>query len=77
MALDIDQQRTIGITAGTLAHWLKDNRERVEEMIEKGVVDPDEYGMYTMATGFIRLYKECIDHGIITPPTVEGPSTRQ
>ena len=77
MALDLEHQRALGIQAGTLAQWLKDNRQRVLEEEERGVCSPDDWGMYTMATGFLRLYKEAIDHGIIQLPTAPEPLTVQ
>jgi len=77
MALDLEHQRLLGIQAGTLSMWMKANRERVELEEANGICSPDDWGMYQMATGFLRLYKECIDHGIIVVPTVDAPSTTQ
>lgn len=77
MALDLEHMRALGIQAGTLAQWLKDNRERVLLEEEKGICSPDDWGMYTMATGFLRLYKEAVDHGIIRLPTVDAPPALQ
>lgn len=68
MSLNFGQQQTLGIIAGTLAQWLKDNPDAADNVDENGFSDADEVGMYALATGFLRLYKECLEAGIITPP---------
>lgn len=76
MALDFEQQRTLGIMAGTMAQWLRDNPDAADNVDENGFSDADEVGMYALATGFLRMYKECLDAGIITPPQIP-PKTIQ
>lgn len=77
--LDTEQQKTLAIMAGTLAQWLRDNTdEAVEQTNEEGEADADAFGMRAMAIGYLRLYKECIDAGIITPIThVQSTATKQ
>lgn len=66
MALDYANQVTLGIMAGTLAQWLRDNPESLD-VDEKGLGDADEFGMYAMATGFLRMYRELLEAGIVQP----------
>jgi len=60
MALDYETQQTLGVMAGTLAQWLKDNKGALEERDENGCADADDFGMYSLATGFLRMYHELI-----------------
>lgn len=66
MSLDYQQQVTLGLMAGTLAQWLRDNPEALD-VDEKGLGDADEFGMFAMATGFLRMYKELIEAGVVQP----------
>ena len=68
MALDFEQQQTLGLMAGTLAQWLRDNPEALEPD-EDDLGDADEFGMFAMATGFLRMYKELLELKVIIPPT--------
>lgn len=77
MSIDYECQQTLGIMAGTLAQWLRDNRDTALDTDDMGLGDADAFGMYTMATGFLRMYKELIDLGVIKPPTVAGTGRRQ
>ena len=86
MALDAAAQATLGIMAGTLAHWMRDNQDRMEKpAIEgEGTIDAEELGMYAMATGFLRMYYELYRLGEIQdpqapppPPTHDNPGTVQ
>ena len=77
MALDLEAQRTLGVMAGTLAQWLRENPDPRDEVNEQGEADADEFGMYALATGFLRLYKECLDAGIIIVPTHKNPPLKQ
>jgi len=69
MAIEFKDQQILGVMAGTLAQYTRDNPQPQPD--ENNVGDADEFGMYAMATGFLRLYYECIKAGIITPPTGE------
>lgn len=68
MALDFEQQQTLGLMAGTLAQWLRDNPEALEPD-EDGLGNADEFGMFAMATGFLRMYRELLESGAIKVPT--------
>ena len=67
MAIDYQAQVTLGLMAGTLAEWLRDNGPHYDELNEQGEGDADEFGMYAMATGYLRMYKELIDLGEVSP----------
>lgn len=71
MALSFAQQQTLGIMAGTLAQWLRDNPEALEPD-EEGLSDADEFGMFSLATGYLRMYKELLDLGVIKVPQPTG-----
>lgn len=73
MSLDFESQRTLGVMAGTLAQYIRDNPEQPTPD-EDGVADADEFGMYAMATGFLRLYYELVKLGAIQLPDGEVPS---
>lgn len=60
MALDNRNKETLRVLAATHAAWLRDNRDVGD------TDDDDRYPMYIMATGFMRLYYEAIEAGIIT-----------
>lgn len=64
--LDYQHQVTLGLMAGTLAQWLRDNPEALD-VDEKGLGDADEFGMFAMATGFLRMYRELIELGVVQP----------
>lgn len=66
MALDYGQQVTLGLMAGTLAQWLRDNPDALEPD-EQGLGDANEFGMYAMATGFLRMYRELLELGVVKP----------
>lgn len=72
--LTAEQQATLRIMAGTLAQWLKDNRHKYDEVDKDGLANADEYGMYQISTGFMRLYFECVQAGIIDPAAPNQPS---
>jgi hypothetical protein len=59
MALDYQTQVSLGLMAGTLAQWLRDNPE-ARDLDEKGLGDADEFGMYALSTGFLRMYHELL-----------------
>ena len=64
MALDYENNVSLGIMAGTLAQWLKDNPE-ANDIDDNGFGDADEFGMRAMATGFLRMYYELMQLGEI------------
>jgi hypothetical protein len=68
MALDFEQQRTLGLMAGTLAQWIRDNPDALEPD-EDGLSNADEYGMFSLAMGFLRMYRELLELGVIKVPT--------
>jgi hypothetical protein len=74
--LDPEQQATLRLMAGTLAQWLRDNREKYDEVDDEGKADANEYGMYQLATGFLRLYYECVEAGIIDPRSPNQPTVQ-
>jgi hypothetical protein len=53
--------------AGTLAQWLKDHPDALEDE-----EDAESLGMYTIATGFLRMY-----HELLALKAIEVPTTRQ
>ena len=65
--IDYQAQRTLGIMAGTLAQWLKDHSDALEDE-----EDADSLGMYTIATGFLRMY-----HELLLLKAIEVPTTKQ
>lgn len=68
MALDAEQCKTLAVVAATHAQWLRDNPDALGPVNDDGERDADSFGMYTLATSFLRLYYECIQAGIITLP---------
>ena len=68
MALDFEQQQTLGLMAGTLAQWLRDNPDALEPD-DNDLGDADEFGRFAMATGFLRMYRELLELGVIKVPT--------
>lgn len=77
MALDYETQQTLGVMAGTLATWVRANRNARDERNEQGEADADAFGMYSLATAFLRMYHELLLTKSITPPTVANPTKTQ
>ncbi len=73
MALDYEHQVSLGLMAGTLAQWLRDNPEATD-VDEAGLGDADEFGMHVMATGFLRMYYELVsDNKIALLQNLKAP----
>ena len=64
MSLDYQTQVTLGILAGTAAQWLRDNPE-ARDLTNEGLGDADEFGMYTLFTGILRMYHELLHVGSV------------
>jgi hypothetical protein len=77
MAINYRDQVTLGIVAGTLAAWLQDNGPHYDEVNDKGEADADEFGMFTMATCYLRMYKELIDIGEVEVLSSLKPETHE
>ena len=76
MALDYATQVSLGIMAGTLEQWRRDNPDALEPD-EQGLGNADSFGMYAMATGFLRMYFELMQAGVVQPLAQLKPSDTQ
>jgi len=65
MTIKYEHQVSLGIMAGTLATWVRDNPQ-AQDVDNKGVGDADEFGMYALATGFLRMYYELLDNSSLS-----------
>jgi len=76
MSLDYATQVSLGLMAGTLEQWRRDNPDALEPD-EQGMGNADSFGMYAMATGFLRMYFELIQSGAVKPLHLLKPTDTQ